>query len=161
MQDPTGGGGVADSTLLTAAPRVADSLTATLDMQRPRTEARFSYFWRKEDSLAEALGERTYDELRFFVSRRFTPKATGSFFAAYSTEEFTAFDDDADETSFGAQLAILLTGSLGLELVVEHRDRDEQNVQDSTKDLAAGLYVRYSGAFGRPRALNDGSDIGL
>jgi hypothetical protein len=149
----TPGAGQSDNTLLTAAPRVADTLNASLRMQRTRTEASLSYVWRKEDSLVEVLGERDSNEWRFFVARQFTPKANGSFFAARSTENFTVYADDNTETTFGAQLTILFGQALGLDLRIEHRDRESENPLGTSKELAGGIFLRYSGAFGRRQSL--------
>jgi hypothetical protein len=161
-QDVTspGSGGV-DNTLLTAAPRVADTLNASLTMRRTRTEAVLSYVWRKEESLVEILGERDSNEWRFFVTRDFTPKASGSFFAARSDENFTVFADDNTETTFGARLTILFGQALGLDLQVEHRDRESEDPLGTSKELAGGIFLRYAGAFGRRGSLENGEQASL
>jgi hypothetical protein len=154
------GSGITDESI-SAVPRVADSFDASLVLHRTRSEARLSYSLRKEESLEQSLGSRNYSELRFFVSRRFTPKASGSFYAARSKETFTVFAEDANETMIGGLLTILFGRSLGLELQVEYRDRDSQDPLESSKEFATGLFLRYSGAFGRNQPLDNGESLGL
>jgi hypothetical protein len=160
MTDPTvPGGGTVDNTILTAAPRVSQNLDANLSMTRTRTQALLAYSWHRDSSLIPAYGDRDYNEIRFRVSRQFTPKASGTFFAAYSTEDYTNFPDEFEDTTVGGILTILFGRSLGLDLRVEHHDRNATTAADAFKELSWGLFVRYSGAFGRRASLEE--DIGL
>ena len=160
--DPTvPGGGNIDNSTLTAAPRIADSLDASLAMRRPRTEARLGYTWRQDDSLIEVLGKRDYNEIRFGVTRRFTPKADGSFYAARSQEDYSAFPDEFKETTLGGQLSIMFGRSVGLDLRVEYRDHDSNEEGGDSQELSWGLFVRYQGAFGRRSGLADEEELGL
>lgn len=161
FEDPAEPGtGTPDETLLTSSPRIAQTFGATLAMERTRTNARLSYSLRKEESLLELLGKRDYSDLRFFVQRQFTPKASGAFFVSLTSDNFTAFAEDADETTVGGLFTIMLGGSLGLDLQLEHRDRDSENPMGSSKELSGGIFLRYSGAFGR-RAPSSLESMGL
>jgi hypothetical protein len=128
-------------------------------MTRTRTQAQLGYTWNRETSLIDLYGERDYNEVRFRVTRQFTPKASGTFFAAYSKEDYSNFPEKFDDTSVGGMLTILFGRSLGLDLRVEHRTRDAVDPADENKELSWGLFLRYSGAFGRRTSLEE--DIGL
>jgi hypothetical protein len=135
------------------------SLNGNLSMTRTRTQAQLAYTWNRETSLIDAYGERDFSEVRFRVTRQFTPKASGTFFAAYSKEDYSDFPEEFNDTTFGGILTILFGRSLGLDLRVEHRDRDAVDPADANKELSWGLFLRYSGAFGRRTSLEE--DIGL
>lgn len=160
VADPTvPGGGAIDNTTLTATPRVATSFNAGLELTRTRTSAQLSYTWREDASLIDIFGDMNHSEIRFRVTRQFTPKASGTFFAARSSEDYTQFPEEFDDTILGGMLTILFGRSLGLDLRIEHRDRGANDPSQAYRELAWGVFVRYSGGFGRRSSLED--DIGL
>jgi len=56
-------------------------------------------------------------------------------------------------------LTILFGRSLGLDLRIESHSRSAPDPTDEYRELSWGLFLRYSGAFGRRTSLEE--DIGL
>jgi hypothetical protein len=150
-----------DRTLLTAAPRITDTVDASLWMRRPRTEAQLSYSLRRENSLAAGVGTRDYDQISLSVSRRFTPRATGNLYVSRSNELYSEAISNADETRAGGSLMILLAGSLGLDLQIQYRDRKAKLSSGSSNELAGGIFLSYTGALGRRQSLGNRGITGL
>lgn len=154
--DPTGpGGGDVDNTIVVASPRVTDTLNFDLTLVRARTEAQLAYSSQNDESLIGLLGERSYDKWRFRVSRDFTPSARGTFYVAKASEEFTTFTQDYDDMIFGGELTILFGRSLGLDFRAEYRDRNAVASDEEYQEVAWGLFLRYSGGFGRSTTLSE------
>jgi hypothetical protein len=150
LQDPTiPGSAMTDQTLLSATPRITDTLNASLRLHRTRTEAQLSWALTKESSLAQGIGKRNYDEIRLSVSRRFAPRTTGSLYASRLNETYTSLSADSNEIRAGGLLTLQLSGALGLDVQAEYRDRSARQSGTSASQFVGGLFLRYSGALGR------------
>ncbi len=143
--DPTvGGGGGYDNSLLTSGPRLSTSYEGGLRFETVRGQAELSYLRRKEESLLVLAGERNYDELRARVRRNFTPRMHGALSAVLTSEDFSLFADEFDERILGAEIGITVGRALGLDLRVEHRDRDGITPAGGYSELSGGVFLRYS-----------------
>jgi hypothetical protein len=152
----TGGGGT-DSSLLTAGPRQQTNFQGGMRFERTRSDAQITYTVQKEQSLLAGIGSRRYDELRANLGRRFTPGVSGSFYSAFSKEDYTGFTQNFESVVVGAQLDASIGRALGIGLYVEHHNRDGNTAAEKYSELSGGLYLRYRGATGRSSPANPGS----
>ena len=139
-------GGVINSGLVTSSPREARTGEIGFNYDRTRSRANIGFYHLDEQSLIVALGNHKYDELRVRMTRRLTPRSTGTVEAAYSHEEFSAFAQKFDELMTGLNYTYELTRSLGLEFRVEYRNRDDKNGPSTYDEFSGGVYVRYTGS---------------
>ncbi|MDR2214657.1 MAG: hypothetical protein LBE59_02315 [Nevskiaceae bacterium] len=145
------GEGFTDQTLFSALPRQQDQLEAALTMTRPRTTARLSYALRSEDPLGADVNKRDFDDVRLVVSRRFTPRATGSIFANRISERYSALAANSSQTRVGGLLTVMLGASLGLDVQIEYNDRSARQLGGSANELAGGIFLRYARIPGQSR----------
>lgn len=143
------GGESGDPTQLTSSPRINTRIEAGVRLVRPRSRASLVYAHRKESALLAGPGSRSYDELRVSVTRAFSPRSSGTLFAAATREDVSLAADEADERSVGLALEYTFGRALGLDFRVEYRDRNGATALDTYDELSAGLFLRYAGAFGR------------
>ena len=83
------------------------------------------------------------------MARDLNPRTEGVLFAERSRERFTAFTQRFDETAFGARLRISFGRALGMEMLLERREREGVALTDSYSEFNGGVFFRYAGAFGR------------
>jgi hypothetical protein len=147
--DSTGepGGGY-DSGLLTSGPRQSTRLEGGFRFERVRMNGEIAYSRREEQAETGLIAERTMDELRAQVGRRFTPNTRGTLVAGLTKEDISGTVGSTDERRAGAEFAISFGRSLGMDLRVEHRKRDGRTALDSYSELSGGVFLRYSGAVG-------------
>ena len=151
--EPAQGDLVEDSSILSAAPRENESAEVGLEMARPRTAAALVYARRSESVLAGGGEERDFDEVSASVSRLITTRSTFGLYAIYTNETVSALDPlgatveaDADEMVFGANLMLAFGRALGVEMRVEHRERDSDAGLGPYKELSGGIFLRYGSA---------------
>jgi hypothetical protein len=138
-----------DSGLFTAGPRQTTEFEGGFRYVRTRSQAEISYAHREEQALVGAVGERVVDVLSTQLTRRFTPATHGRVFAALSKEDYSGTLGDFDELIAGLEFGMAFGPSLGLDLRVEHRNRDGSNASGDYSEFAGGLFLRYSGGAGQ------------
>lgn len=143
------GAGSADASQLTSAPRTNTRIETGVRLERPRSSAELAYAHRRESALLAGIGSRDYDEIRARVSRAFTPRSRGTLYASATREDLSIAAGRAGEHAVGLELGYTFGRALGLDLRVEYRDRNGVAAQDTYDEFSAGLFLRYSGAFGR------------
>lgn len=143
------GSGSADPTQLASTARINTRIETGVRLERPRSSAELAYAHRRESALLAGVGSRNQDELRVRVSRAFTPRSRGTLYASATREDVSIAADPAKEHAVGLELAYTFGRALGLDLRVEYRDRNGAAAQDTYDEFSAGLFLRYSGAFGR------------
>jgi hypothetical protein len=129
----------------TSGPRLATSFGAGLRFTRPRTESSISYTYREEESLLAGAGQRKYGELRGQLTRSFTPAVRGTLYAGMTDEDFAGVAGNAQERSIGAEVGISFGRALGLDLRIEHNNRDGFTTAGDYSELSGGIFLRYSG----------------
>lgn len=149
--DATGGGTSGDASILTAAPRVAKTAELGLRLNRPRTSAELAFNANRETSLVGGLGNRSFDTARLSITRSMTPRSRATVFASWSQEDLDSVSDSADELGVGGELSFTFGRNLGLDLRVEHRERDSSLPASEFSEISVGLFLRWGriGAGGR------------
>lgn len=137
---------------LTAGPRRATRLDGGLRFERPRTQIELAYQWRSETAQAGQADSRDYAQVRGSLARVFTPRVRGALFASFSDESFSAYSADSLEYIYGAQLGISLGRSLGLDLRLQHNERNGNAQFPGYSEMTGGLYLRYGRTQGVARA---------
>lgn len=141
--DATGGGDVGDTSILTAAPRVSKNAELGLRLERPRTSAELAFAVRRETDLVGALGDRSFDTARFSVTRSMTPRSRATVFALWSQEDLGLVPGSSDEVAIGGELGVTFGRNLGLDLRIEHRDRNSPLPVAEFSEISAGLFLRW------------------
>jgi hypothetical protein len=141
--DATGGGTVGDTSILTAAPRVAKTAELGLRLNRPRTSAELAFASNRETSLVGTLGERSFDTARLSVTRSMTPRSRALLFASFSQEDVALLAGSSDELTLGGELSFTFGRNLGLDLRVEHRDRSSPLPAFEFSEVSAGVFLRW------------------
>jgi hypothetical protein len=141
--DATGGGTVGDTSILTAAPRVAKNAEIGLRLDRPRTAAELAFAVRRETDLVGILGERSFDTARISVTRSMTPRSRATLFASFSQEDVAVLPGSSDELAAGGELSFTFGRNLGLDLRVEYRDRTSPLPAAEFTELSAGVFLRW------------------
>jgi hypothetical protein len=141
--DATGGGAVGDPSILTAAPRVTKNAEIGLRLDRPRTSAELAFATNRESSLVGTLGERSFDTARLSVTRSMTPRSRATVFAFWSQEDVGVVAGSSDELSAGGELSVTFGRNLGLDLRVEHRDRNSPLPASEFSEISVGLFLRW------------------
>lgn len=150
--EPAQGDLVADSSVLTAAPRENESAQIGLTMERPRTSAALAFARRSESVLGVAAEERDFDEITASFSRLITTRSSFGLYGIYTNEKADVdvmgvlVEADSEETIFGANLMLAFGRALGLEVRVEHRERDSDLGAGSYEELSGGIFLRYGSA---------------
>lgn len=132
-----------DQSILSAAPRLAKNTGAGIVFARPRTSFEVAFNRLSESGELGALGKRTYDQTTARFTRALSPRSNLSAFAAYSSEDVTAFAARANERGVGAAFNFNFGTSLGLDLQVEQRERSSAAVANRYSELSGGIYLRY------------------
>jgi hypothetical protein len=143
ISGPTDGGPI-DNSLLTSAPRLTTRFEGGLRLDRARTDWEITYARLKEESLAVSGLDRNYDELRGRISRSLTPRSLAAIYGAYSSDDVSAFSGSFSERTVGAELQFSFGRSLGLELRMQHRNRDGLTAGADSSELSGGIFLRYS-----------------
>jgi hypothetical protein len=141
--DATGGGASGDASILTAAPRVAKSADIGLRLSRPRTSAELAFNANRETGLVGALGDRSFETARFSVTRSMTPRSRATVFAFWSQEDLGLVSESADELGIGGELSFTFGRHLGLDLRLEHRERDSALPASEFSEVSVGLFLRW------------------
>lgn len=153
--EPSQGNLVEDASVLTPAPRENESTEVGLTMTRPRTSAMLVYARRSEETLGVRREEREFDEVTASFNRMITTRSSFGLYGSYMSEKLddlviddlgTVVDADSDETVFGALLQLAFGRALGVEVRVEHRERDSDSGVGSYKELSGGIFLRYGSA---------------
>ena len=92
------------------------------------------------------MASHTYDELRARVIRDLTPLSKGTLYAAYSREDFSAFNQGSDDLHAGVEYEYRFTRSIGMEVRVEYRSRNGQGNLSSFNEFNGGVFLTYSGS---------------
>jgi hypothetical protein len=154
--EPSEGDLVEDASILTAGPRENESAEIGLNLARPRTTASLVYARRSETTLGgAATADRDFDEVFASFNRLITTRSSFGLYAAYTEEKIDAVGSvDSEETTLGAQLHLAFGRALGVELRVEHRERDSDLESGSYEELSGGIFLRYGSAprLGQPQA---------
>jgi hypothetical protein len=147
VSDPTaGGGGVFNTSLVTSSPREAWVGEAGFRYKKSRSEGQIGFYHLGEDSLITGLGSHTYDELRARVIRDLTPRSTGTLYAAYSREDFSAFNEGSDDIHAGVEYTYSFTRSIGMEVRVQYQSRNGKGGSISYNEFNGGVFLTYSGS---------------
>jgi hypothetical protein len=135
-----------DSSILTGAPRLAERGQVGIDFNSPRTHGQLSYSRNREESIVDDVaGQRTVDTIRGEMTRNFTPRTLGTLYAEHAREKFSAEDERSRETAFGARLGFSLSRSIGVDVQLEHRNRDGTSAIGEYSELNGGIFIRYEG----------------
>lgn len=132
-----------DASVLSGGPRIVRGGELGLRLERPRTRAEVGFASRKEIDLVGLFGDRSFEQVRFQVSRALTPRSQISIFAGHARETLSAAGVDSDETNGGAELSLTFGRKLGLELRVEHAERSSDDPAGSYSELSAGIFLRW------------------
>jgi hypothetical protein len=141
--DATGGGTSADASILTAAPRVAKTAEIGLRLNRPRTSAELAFNSNRETSLVGGLGDRSFETARLSVTRSMTPRSRATLFAFWSQEDLDLLSENADELGVGGELGFTFGRNLGVDLRLEHRQRDSSVPAFEFSEMSIGLFLRW------------------
>jgi hypothetical protein len=147
VSDPTpGGGGILNTSLVTSSPRESWTGEVGFRYKKTRSEGEIGFYHLDEQSLVIGLGDHTYDELRARVVRNLTPRSKGSIYAAYSREDFSAFNQGSDDLHTGVEYAYSFTRSIGIEARLEYQTRNSHGSTFSYNEFNGGVFLTYSGS---------------
>jgi hypothetical protein len=136
------------------APRIAASGEAGLQMQRPRTSAALTYYYREESALLVGGSKRKLDELHADMTRSFTPRSRGTLFYHISQEDFSQFASGIDTHSFGAGLELDVGRALSVGFRLQHSQRDSTASTGGYSETNGAILLSYRGALGRPASAS-------
>jgi len=137
---------------LTGEPRRATRFEGGVRFGGARTQFELAYLWRNETAQTAQHESRDLGQARGSVTRAFTPRVRGSLFASFGDESFSAHSADALEHIYGAQLGIELSRSLGLDVRLQHAERDGNAQFPGYSEMSGGLFLRYGGTRGAAQA---------
>jgi hypothetical protein len=136
-------GGVADESILTAAPRLTQNTGAGVIYTRPRTSFELTFSRQQEKAKLGATGERSYDQTLARATRALTPRSNVSAFAGYTRETLGTSASSVNEASFGGQLSLSFGTALGIDVTVADLRRSSQQAFNTYSELSGGIYLRY------------------
>jgi hypothetical protein len=137
---------------LTGAPRRATRFDGGLSFERRRTQFELAYLWRSETAQTAQRESRDYGQARGSLTRVFTPRVRASLFASLGDEFWSTYSAQSLEYVYGAQLGISLGRSLGLDLRLQHNERNGNAQFPGYSEMTGGLYLRYGSLGGGARA---------
>lgn len=146
--DPAQGGLGGDASILSAAPREIEDGQVGLELRRPRTAGYFVYTRRRESLVGAASVTRDFDQVSASIERSITTRSSIAFYGSYMNEKLPASPGpvESDETVFGALLHLAFGRSVGVEIRVEHRERDSDAGFGDYEELSGGIFLRYRSA---------------
>jgi hypothetical protein len=143
---PYSAGGPYDNSILTAAPHVSIHLDLGLRFDRARTGGELVWAKHKEDAQLAGAGTRHYDEWRGRLTRRITPRTSGSLYGVWTQDDISASTAPAsDERMLGANLDLSFGRALGVGVWFESRDR---NHSGAYSEISGGLFVTWGKRYG-------------
>jgi hypothetical protein len=146
-----------DTSTITATPRISKAADFGFTMDRPRSKAELSFTHSKEVSLNAIFGSRTYDALNLKLTRVLTPTSRGSLYSEYSRDDLSTAGR-FNETVVGLIYSMDFSPVMGLDSRIEHRSRTGSVARGEYKELTGGIFLRYTGGFGRaPRRQSGGT----
>jgi len=129
-----------DASVLTGGPRKIEAAELGFRLRATRTEGLLSYLAREEAAIDNAR-RRDFEVLTASGTYFFAPRASITLFARFTDEEVSGVS--SDEQQFGGRISVRLGRLTSINLRVEHRTRDSDNIDGNFAETSGGLFLRY------------------
>lgn len=115
----------------------------SMNLSRPRTIFRMTFFWRTEEHEIAILQDRTVTGIQLGASRQLRPKWRLGFDGLFTNRDFENLDREDRDSSIAIELSRELTNKLALSVRASQIDRDSNAVGANYTDKRVFLILSY------------------